>query len=257
MLVLLGLRKIKKQNNMVVYRNLQFPSFANRSYFFSNFVTSIDGRSIIKSKPEYVPLGSPLDFETFLDLRKYADALVHGKHTAAQHRTIETIAQKPFLHKRNKQGKSEILPYFIVSNYPDETLLPALINTPMKKPYLVTNNLATVPKPIADLAIILRIGEKKVHLGEFAQYLFQQGYRNTLVEGGATLMGSLLSENLIDEIFLTLAPKILNGRTSEFLTMTEGQLIDADTLPKWELLSVKNVKNEVFLRYRRRSTNSA
>lgn len=242
---------------MLVYKNIQFPFHPTRPYFFSNFVTTIDGRTIVKDKPEYLPIGSETDFETFLDLRKYADALIHGKHTATLHRTVDTIAQKPFLQKRKKQDKDTILPYFIVTNHPDSTLLPALIKNPMEKPYIVTNTTVKIPKTIDNLAHIVRCGTKKVDLQKFSKYLFSQGYKHVLVEGGPTLMGSFLSENLIDELFITIAPKIFNGTQNEFLTMTEGRLIKPEKVNTWKLISIKAVDNEIYLRYKRDAESSS
>lgn len=236
---------------MSVYKNLQFPILDNRPYFFSNFVTTIDGRTLIKDNLSYTPIGSKTDFATFLDLRKYADALIHGKHTAALHRTIETIAQKKFLQKRKNQDKPEILPYFILTNHPDSSLLPALIQNSMQKPYLVTHKKAKIIKDIVELVTIVRVGEDAVDLSLFSQYLFSQGYKHILIEGGPTLMGSFLHKDFIDEMFVTIAPKIFNGRRNEYLTMTEGPLINSDTIKKWQIISTKVRDNEVFLRYQR------
>lgn len=236
---------------MVVYKNLQFPFSKKRPYFFSNFVTSIDGRSVIKNKTDYPSLGSQTDFDTFIDLRSYADALIHGKHTAALHRTVDTISEKAFLQKRKKRKKAEILPYFIIANSPDASLLPALINNPMQKPYVITNKKARIPKEIEKLANIIRCGEKTVSLSDVSKYLSKHGYIHVLVEGGPTLLGSFFKEDLIDEIFLTLAPKIINGHSKEFFTMNDGELLNPKQIRNWKLLSFKNVKNELFLRYQR------
>ncbi len=235
---------------MIVYKNLHFPTKKNKPYFFSNFVTTIDGRAAIKNTDAYLPIGSDTDFETFLDLRKYADVLIHGKHTASSHRTVDTIAQKKFLAKRKKQGKTASLPYFIISNTPDVSLLPALINNSMQKPYIVTNEKVKVSKNIADLATIIRFGENRVDLSKLSAYLYSQGYKHVLVEGGPTLLGSFLSLHLIDEIFITIAPKVFNGKQTDFFTMTEGELLEPHTLLKWNLLSVKAIHNELFLRYK-------
>lgn len=235
---------------MVVYQNLKFPKHSDRPYFFSNFVTTIDGRSHIKDRSEYDPIGSDTDFETFLDLRKYADFLIHGKHTAAKHRTIDTIAQKAFLDKRVKQDKAAVLPYFIITNHPDETLLPALIDNTMEKPFLVTCEMANVPQKVQELTNIVRMGKFFVELDRFSRYLFNHDCHVGVVEGGAHLLGSFFSENLIDEVFLTIAPKILNGVSGEYLPMNEGGLI-LPSKANWDLLSHQTVANEVFLRYKK------
>lgn len=86
-------------------------------------------------------------------------------------------------------------------------------------------------------------------LSKLIEELKRKGYKNILVEGGPTLLGSFLKENLIDEIFITIAPKIY-GSSGDTLTLVEGQLFLPKTTKKLKLLSVKPIKNELFLRYR-------
>lgn len=239
---------------MTVYQDIQLPTLSNRPYFFSNFVQTIDGRAVILPTNAYEPIGSLTDFATFIDLRKYADALIHGKRTAATHRTVETITKQEFLAKRNaKKKKNEVLPYYILTNHPDESLLPALINNPGQKPYIVTNEQAKIPKTIELLAHFVRIGKNEVDLPQLSTYFFEKGYHHILVEGGPTLMGNFFTHHIIDEIFLTIAPKIISGKQTEFLTMTEGHLIPPKHLDTWKLVSVKQAENELFLRYRKTS----
>ena len=48
----------------------------------------------------------------------------------------------------------------------------------------------------------------------------EHGVRSLLCEGGPTLMGALLHERLVDELFLTLAPQLAGGGTGP--TMSSG-----------------------------------
>ncbi|MEK7076856.1 MAG: dihydrofolate reductase family protein, partial [Patescibacteria group bacterium] len=93
-------------------------------------------------------------------------------------------------------------------------------------------------------------GEEKVDIGQFASLLYARGARHVLVEGGPTLFASFLEARLIDEVFLTLAPKIFGNRGGEALTMAEGFLFPPDEVSKWKLLSVRQEGDELFLRYR-------
>ena len=80
--------------------------------------------------------------------------------------------------------------------------------------------------------------------------LHKKGYKHVLVEGGPTLLGSFLKENLIDEIFLTLAPKIYGTETNKTLNLVEGYLFPEEATIKLKLLSVKQFESELFLRYK-------
>src|SRR6185436_20182008 len=46
----------------------------------------------------------------------------------------------------------------------------------------------------------------------------EHGVRSLLCEGGPTLMGALLHERLVDELFLTLAPQLAGGGAGPTLT---------------------------------------
>lgn len=71
------------------------------------------------------------------------------------------------------------------------------------------------------------------------------GVERLLVEGGPGLNRSLIASGLADEIFLTVAPKLLGG--PEAAIVAGGQTNSARDL---ELISVHRADDELFLRYR-------
>lgn len=75
-----------------------------------------------------------------------------------------------------------------------------------------------------------------------------EDYKYVLVEGGPTLLGSFLKRGLIDEIFLTIAPKIYGSKPQITKTLVEGILLPKNKF-KLKLISVKKIKDELFLRY--------
>ncbi len=70
-----------------------------------------------------------------------------------------------------------------------------------------------------------------------------------LIEGGSELNASLLAEDLVDELFMTIAPKVKLGR--DVPTIADGNPLSRDSLLTWSLISEKVKGNELFLRYRR------
>ena len=72
------------------------------------------------------------------------------------------------------------------------------------------------------------------------------GVRSVLCEGGPTVLGALLEEDLVDELFLSLAPRLAGGGDAP--TIVEGvslaELVELE--PVWVLES----EGELFLRYR-------
>lgn len=222
----------------MIYTNLEFPKLPSRPYFFTNFVQTVDGKVyVLENSKQYWPIGSEKDRETFLYLRSVSDCLVHGKNSALHYKTVDTL---------NKYNKS--LPYFVVTNHPDQALADILQNDHGIKPYLVVSKSVKVPESFKDIVEIVTIGENEVNLEEFSKYLFDKGYKSALVEGGPNLVGQFLKQNLLDEVFLTIAPKLF-GDKNNTLTMIEGMLLPPEDIKTLKLLSLKEYEGEIYLRY--------
>lgn len=212
-----------------MYDNLQFPKIPGRPFIYSDFVTTIDGKVFVK-KNGYWPIGSKIDFETFTYLRAHADAIIDGKGTALQFgmNAIKTFNSENFKNMREQIGKSEPLEYIIVTKNPNKQIQ-ELSNNPYNfAPTIFENG-----------------------IDELLVYLKEKQYKNVFINGGPTLLASFIEKNLIDELFVTLAPKIFGNEEGKTLTMVEGLLYPPDSIPTWNLVSVQSVDNEVYLRYRR------
>jgi riboflavin biosynthesis pyrimidine reductase len=101
--------------------------------------------------------------------------------------------------------------------------------------------------PASELLVMGR--GKSLDLRRVFGELRRRGYRVLLTEGGPHVMGILIREHLLDEIFLTVSP-VAAGRGRETrLGMIEGM----ELLPKTEvwsrLLSARRHGDYLFLRY--------
>lgn len=85
-----------------------------------------------------------------------------------------------------------------------------------------------------------------IDLGEHLRSLRQEGVRALLCEGGPRLHGSLQALGLVDELFLTSAPKLTGGEAPRII---EGELPDVVPL---ELAWLLEEDGELFARYARR-----
>jgi riboflavin biosynthesis pyrimidine reductase len=70
------------------------------------------------------------------------------------------------------------------------------------------------------------------------------GVRRILCEGGPTLNTALFQAGLVDELFLTIAPKLIGG--PDPLTIVKGDPLGVVPL---ELRSLVEVEGELFLKY--------
>ena len=209
----------------MLYPKLKFLSHPkNRPLFYTNFVQTVDGKvQVLKNTKDYWPIGSKTDHDVLIELRSYADCLVHGKNLAAEFGsiTLDSLNSQKFIKMRIKNNKKPILPYFIIAK-DTKKVIHLKIDT-----FIVSSNL----KSLSD-------------------DLYKRGYRNVLVEGGPTLLASFLKENLLDEIFLTISPKIYGNVKNRTLTLVEGYLFPKKSIKHLTLLSVKKLKSELYLRYK-------
>jgi riboflavin-specific deaminase-like protein len=84
---------------------------------------------------------------------------------------------------------------------------------------------------------------------EIIASLSERGVKKILLEGGPTLNGIFFKENLVDEFFLTLLPMLWAGNTTDRTVWTQETL----PLTRFMLKSAEKRKNEMFLRYIRKS----
>ncbi len=210
----------------MMYPNLKFPRVKHRPFFYTNFVSTIDGKAqVLKNTKDYWPIGSALDYKTLLELRAYADVLIHGKNTALGHATVMSLSKPEFKKAREKLRKKDIL-YIVMSNNPNSKL----------------------KKHVQHPAVTTEITGSDVLT--LASSLHKRGFQHVIIEGGPTIMGSFFKHDLIDEVFVTIAPKIFGNKPNTTLSMVEGYLFPADKIKTCALISVRKVNDEVYLRYR-------
>jgi riboflavin biosynthesis pyrimidine reductase len=93
---------------------------------------------------------------------------------------------------------------------------------------------------------------RRVDASAIVRVAADEGLRLVLCEGGPHLNGTFLAENLVDELFLTVAPQLL-GRAGpgdeQRYGLVEGVSLGADEGRWGRLLSVRRSVDHLFLRY--------
>jgi 2,5-diamino-6-(ribosylamino)-4(3H)-pyrimidinone 5'-phosphate reductase len=69
-------------------------------------------------------------------------------------------------------------------------------------------------------AKVLVAGRNKVELRKIFRILEEMGYKRILVEGGGELNWSVLKLGIVDELIITMSPRIVGGRSA--VTLVEG-----------------------------------
>jgi 5-amino-6-(5-phosphoribosylamino)uracil reductase len=78
--------------------------------------------------------------------------------------------------------------------------------------------------------------------------LSELGLDKLAILGGGELLASLLAENLIDELWLTICPVIFGGKSSP--TPVDGRGFIQSQGKKLQLLEVQQIEQELFLHYK-------
>jgi riboflavin biosynthesis pyrimidine reductase len=84
-----------------------------------------------------------------------------------------------------------------------------------------------------------------------------RGARLVLYEGGPHLLGEIVRADLLDELFLTLAPQLVGRHEERRLGLVEGLALTPSEGRWHELASVRRSNHHVFLRYRRPTDRQA
>lgn len=84
----------------------------------------------------------------------------------------------------------------------------------------------------------------RIDLHEVLQILAKAGYGEVMVEAGATLAGAFLRADLVDEIVLYQAPKILGNPGRNLFDLTENPL-SLDRPPDWKTISFTALDNDI------------
>lgn len=92
---------------------------------------------------------------------------------------------------------------------------------------------------------------RKINWQNMFERLYQLKLRKLAILGGGNLIASLLEANLIDNLWLTICPFLLGGVTSP--TPVEGVGFLSHQAKPLQLLTVKQIEQEIFLHYRLRS----
>ena len=212
-----------------------------RPYLILNMVSSLDGKATIEWRTK--GLSTQLDRELFHRLRTQVDAVMVGAGTARAERYGRMAKSDELRQARVDEGLAADPHAVVVSARLD---LPAdlpLLNEPEQRVVIATGSDATLPD-LGDQVVYERVGEDLPLL--MTQLRERHGIRSVLCEGGPTLNSHLLSAGLVDELWLTLNPKLAGGAAA--LTIVAGrELVEPAELA---LVSVAEGGGDLFTRWR-------
>jgi riboflavin biosynthesis pyrimidine reductase len=226
----------------------------HRPGVYANFVSSVDG---VVTLPDAGESGHVVSGDDEPDrfimglLRACADAVLIGAGTFRKAggglwhpETIFPAAGALFADLRRQLG---------LRPHPLLVVITASGNIDLAQPALHDALVVTTPQGENRVRADLPSGARVVMLEapisghSLLDILHAEGLQTLLVEGGPTLLGQLLKERLINELFLTISPRLFgqspgDGRKS----LVDGVDVEGCFL---DLLSVKGHGSHLYLRY--------
>jgi len=206
-----------------------------------NFVATVDGRATIAGVSG--PIGSETDTAMLAGLRTRFDAVMIGAGTMRAERYGGMVASAEKREARERLGLPADPLMVIVSGRLDLPWDAPLFGEGGR--VLVFTASEAVPPETATPVEVVR-HERFVDMVEALRHLRQdRGVRALLCEGGPGLHGELEGGGLVDDLFLTIAPKLSGGDAPRII---EGNLPAVAPLRLEWLLEEDG---ELFARYRR------
>jgi riboflavin-specific deaminase-like protein len=212
-----------------------------RPWLALNMVSTLDGKSTIDWRTR--ALSTDLDRALFHHLRTQAEAVMVGAGTVRAERYGRMTKSDELREKRVREGLAPEPIAVVVSARLD---LPAdlpLLQEPEQRVLIATGSDAVLQG--------VRAQVEYLHTGDDMPLLMtklrdEHGIRSILCEGGPTLNFHLFAAGVVDDLFLTLSPKVAGGAAA--LTIVAGRdLVDPAEL---DLVSVAEGDGDLFTRWR-------
>ncbi|HEX3897852.1 MAG TPA: pyrimidine reductase family protein [Mycobacteriales bacterium] len=210
----------------------------------ANMITTLDGGAAFNGRTK--PVTDPADQVLLAHLRSYADVVLVGSATVAAENYGPVKLSQGLQDKRVKDGHAALPRLAVVTAR--GALSPDLrIFSGDVRPLIVTTRQTAGAQPaLADLGDIVIAGDAAVDPTTAIAGLREAGLERVLCEGGPYLLSTLVDDNLVDDMCLTVAP-YLTG-----LQPTTPQSTSSLAEPtRLELRHVLTKHGLLYLRYSR------
>lgn len=229
-------------------RQLSKQETSSRPFVLVNMAMSADGK-IATANRTVSTFSSPRDHEHLYELRATADAVMSGARTVDLNNYTLGPGAARFRKLRLRRGLAEYNLRVVVSGSGSvnpraeifrHRFSPTLVLTSERAPASALTKL----RAVADAVLVA--GTDEVDFSAALHWLRKEWkVKRLLCEGGGELNDALFRARLVDELHLTICPRLIGGRAAP--TIADGcgftQLADAFQL---HLASSKRVGDELF-----------
>lgn len=228
----------------------RYPDRLDRPWLRVNFVASLDGAVTVQGRSR--GLSAPDDLRVLGVIRDLSDVILVGGGTAMVEGYRGVRRTEIRSGRRLRLGLSEVPPIAVVTGHcslpPDsplfaDTVVPPIVFTTASAP-------AHRRKALADAgADVVVTGGERVDLTAMVAALDERGLRRIGCEGGPTLFGHLIADDLVDELCLTISPLLTSGDADR---IARGPRVDRPRRMRL-LAALQGEDSMLMLRYGRAS----
>ena len=217
-----------------------------------NMAMSADGK-IASANRAIETLGSPADYKHLLQLRASADAILCGARTVNDPEITLGGGDIHWIRARRRQGLADYALRVVVTG--SGSLRPdSGVFLPSPAPLIILTTTSAPQQSRARWrecgAVVKTFGRKTVDLGRALAWLAAEwNVRRLICEGGGQLNEAMLRAALVDEIRVTLCPKILGGREAPSIADGSG-VSQLSRAHGFHLAQVRRRGDELYLTLR-------
>jgi riboflavin-specific deaminase-like protein len=256
-----GLKSPKSENTFqVTERSLRTtlnvrPQTSDFPFVLVNMAMTADGK-IATANRNVASFGSEQDHEHLLELRATADAVMSGARTVDSMKINLGPGGTKFRRRRLLGGLAEYNARVLVSG--NGSINPkAEVFKHRFSPIIILTTQQTSPAKLHQLRALadeVRVcGRSEINFRTALRWLRAQwGVERLLCEGGGELNDALFQAGLVDELHLTVCPKVFGGRTAPTIADGSGALQLA-AAARFKLKSTRRVADEMYLVYEKRA----
>ena len=218
------------------------PQTGSAPWLLANMVSTLDGRASLDGRSGR--LGGPLDRLMFQAIRALADVILVGAQTVRTERYGPIRLSDDLQEARQRSGRTPLPTLGVLSgslDLPDDT---GLFDAPERLCIFTGPSAPDARKEkLADLGIAVETLEgPRSAAAEAVEVLGRNGATVILTEGGPNLLGALIASHKIDELCLTLAPRLVGTG----LTLLDQPDLDP---ARWTLDRAWGAEDDLYLRY--------
>jgi riboflavin biosynthesis pyrimidine reductase len=219
-------------------------ALAGRPYVIANMVASADGKATVDGKSG--GLGSPTDRAIFHRLRSQADCVLAGAGTLRAERYGRLVRDPAVRAQRAAEGLApDAVAATITRTLQLGDDLPLLAD-PDSTLIVFTSSDAAAPAGAARIVVERMAPSELGAAAALRRLRARHGIRSVLCEGGPALLGELVADGVLDELFLSVSPLLAGG--AEVRTIVEGPALAKPA--RLSLVWALEADSGLYLRYR-------